>query len=237
MHAKIINIYCDESCHLEHDRQQVMTLGAIWCPADKTREIAIRVREIKVAHGLPAHFEIKWTKVSPAKIAFYQAIMDYFFDDADLHFRGVVIPDKTRLNHNQHNQSHDDWYYKMYFYLVTELLNPDARHYVYLDIKDTASAAKTKKLHEVLCSSKYDFNQNIIARVQTVRSDEVEQLQVCDLLMGAVTAANRTTACSPAKQQLIRRIRQRSGLSLNRSTLRGARKLNLLLWNPEERKA
>jgi len=25
----IYNIYCDESCHLEHDRQPVMVLGAI----------------------------------------------------------------------------------------------------------------------------------------------------------------------------------------------------------------
>jgi len=25
----IFNVYCDESCHLEHDRQPVMVLGAI----------------------------------------------------------------------------------------------------------------------------------------------------------------------------------------------------------------
>ena len=29
------NIYCDESCHLEHDHLGVMALGAVWCPAEK----------------------------------------------------------------------------------------------------------------------------------------------------------------------------------------------------------
>ncbi|NTV59869.1 MAG: DUF3800 domain-containing protein, partial [Chlorobiaceae bacterium] len=45
--SETFNIYCDESCHLEHDRQKAMVLGAIWCPLDKTREIAVRLREIK----------------------------------------------------------------------------------------------------------------------------------------------------------------------------------------------
>lgn len=28
----MINIYCDESCHLEHDKQKVMAIGGIACP-------------------------------------------------------------------------------------------------------------------------------------------------------------------------------------------------------------
>ena len=36
---EIYNVYCDESCHLEHDHQNVMALGAVWCPLDKVREI------------------------------------------------------------------------------------------------------------------------------------------------------------------------------------------------------
>jgi len=33
--TQVANIYCNESCHLEHDRQKVMVLGAIWCPLEK----------------------------------------------------------------------------------------------------------------------------------------------------------------------------------------------------------
>ena len=33
------NIYCDESCHLEHDKSNSMSLGAIYCRKDKLKEI------------------------------------------------------------------------------------------------------------------------------------------------------------------------------------------------------
>ena len=89
------NIYCDESCHLENDHQKVMVLGASWCPANKVREISRRIREIKHEYGFNPNFEIKWTKVSPSKEDFYQDIIDYFFDDDDLHFRALIVPDKS----------------------------------------------------------------------------------------------------------------------------------------------
>lgn len=45
--SETCNIYCDESCHHEKDGKPAMVMGAVWCPLDKTREIAVRVREIK----------------------------------------------------------------------------------------------------------------------------------------------------------------------------------------------
>ena len=112
------NIYCDESCHLQNDNNKAMVLGAVWCLRDKKQEIFKRLREIKVRHGLPANFEVKWHKVSPAKVDFYINLVDYFFDDDDLHFRALVVPDKTKLQHHKFNQTHDDFYYKMYFDLL-----------------------------------------------------------------------------------------------------------------------
>jgi len=37
--TQVFNVYCDESCHLEHDHQGVIVSGAIWCSFEKTREI------------------------------------------------------------------------------------------------------------------------------------------------------------------------------------------------------
>jgi len=109
------NVYCDESCHLENDRQKVMVLEAVWCPVEKVREISVRLREIKKKHGLPSNFEVKWTKISPAKSQFYLDWVDYFFDDDDLHFRALIIHDKSLLRHEAFpDQDHDIWYYKMY---------------------------------------------------------------------------------------------------------------------------
>ena len=50
--TRVFNVYCDESCHLENDRQKAMVLGAVWCPLEKTREIAVRIREMKARHDL-----------------------------------------------------------------------------------------------------------------------------------------------------------------------------------------
>ena len=127
--AESFNIYLDEICHLENDGINVMTLGAVWCPQEKAREIAMRVRDIRQLHGLAKDFEIKWTKVSPAKSVFYQAVIDYFLDDDDLHFRAVVIPDKKLLDHGRFSQSHDDWYYKMCFTLLEPIVDP-TQHYL-----------------------------------------------------------------------------------------------------------
>lgn len=232
--SNIFNIYCDESCHLENDRQNAMVLGALWCPSQNAREINIRIRDIKEAHGLKRDFEIKWTKVSPAQLAFYLDLLDYFFDNADLHYRGLIVPDKSKLRHEAFTQTHDDWYYKMYFDLLKVILSPEEQYRIFLDIKDTCSARKVEKLHEVLTNNMYDFSRTIIQTVQNVRSHEVEVLQLCDLLTGAVSYVNRGLSSSPSKVRLVERMRQRSGYRLTRTTLLRESKLNLLQWSASE---
>jgi hypothetical protein len=231
--SQIFNIYCDESCHLEHDQQKVMVLGAVWCPLEKTREIAVQLREIKRGHGMPPGFEIKWTKVSPAKVEFYRDVLDHFFTDESLHFRALVIADKSQLRHADFGQDHDTWYYKMMFSLLEPLLSPKERFRVYLDKKDTRSAAKVSKLHEVLCNSLYDFDRHIIERVQVIKSHEVEQLQLADFLIGIVNYAMRGLTGNAAKVALVERMRQSSGYSLTRSTLLREQKVNVFIWQPQ----
>jgi Protein of unknown function (DUF3800) len=233
--SETYNIYCDESCHLENDGQPAMVLGAIWCPLNKTREIAVRVREIKRKHGLSATFEIKWTKVSPGKSRFYLDLLDYFFDDDDLHFRALVVPDKSKLGHHAFpGQDHDVWYYKMYFDMLKVILSPTDRYRIYLDIKDTRGAEKVRKLHDVLCNNLYDFSREIVERVQLVHSHEIEQLQLTDLLVGTISYVNRGLQANSGKLALVERMRNRSGYSLNRTTLLREDKVNLLLWRAQE---
>ena len=225
-----INLYCDESCHLPNDGERVMVLGAVACPVSKTRESAVRLREIKQDHGFGPGFECKWNKVSPAKAAFYRDWIDYFFDDDDLSFRAVV-EDKTGLRHDAFGQDHDDWYFKMMFRLLEPMIKPKTRHRIYLDKKDTRSARKVEKLHEVLCNNLYDFDRRIIERVQVVESHAVEHLQLADLLMGAVAYVNRGLSGNAGKDALIARIKQRSGYTLVRSTLLREPKFNLFHWS------
>lgn len=228
---QIYNIYCDESCHLENDRHNVMVIGALTCPLEKTRKTSERIREIKAKHSLKKDFEIKWIKVSPAKVSFYNELIDYFFDTDDLQFRALIIPDKSRLNHQAFGQDHNTWYYKMYFDMLKLIFEPDGRYRIYLDIKDTCGAEKTAKLHDVLCNNMYDFSKKIIERIQLVRSEESEILQLTDLLIGTISYINRGLAENPAKIALIRRMKERSGYSLTKTTLLREKKVNLFVWH------
>jgi len=232
----MLNIYCDESCHLENDKHNTMVLGAVWCPAGQVRDAHIALRNIKRSYGLADNFEIKWTKVSPAKLDFYRAVLDFFFRNDDLHFRGLVVPDKSVLNHQEFGQTHDQWYYKMYFRMLETILQPEAVHRIYLDYKDTQGASKVRKLHDVLCTSILDFSREIVGELQIVHSHEIGLLQLADLLIGVVGYANRRETGSEAKLSLVRYTQQHSGYSLKQTTLLKENKTNLLVWDPNGRK-
>ena len=148
------SIYCDESCHLPNDDSDVMVLGAVMCPTNLKRKAFEDIRNIKAHHGLSSWHEIKWTKVSGSKINFYLELVNYFFSNDFLSFRGVVATNKSKLDHMRYNQgSYDLWYYKMYFYLLSPLIDPLHDYRIFIDIKDTKGGPKVKKLHEVLCNS------------------------------------------------------------------------------------
>jgi hypothetical protein len=217
-----------------HDRSNVMALGAVWCPHIKSREINLEIRNLKSRFGLSPKFEIKWTKVSNGRLDFYSALVDYFFDNPDLFLRVLVVPDKSKLRHEDFTQNHDEWYYKMYFDMLKIIFDPGSSYNIYLDIKDTRSASKIKKLHEVLCNNIYDFSRGIIQKVQTVRSEELNILQLADFFIGAVNYANRGLMTNSAKLEIIKRIRERSQYRLTSSTLFLERKVNIFVWQGRE---
>ena len=178
--------------------------------------------------------ELKWTKVSPSKIQVYIDLIQYFFDEKDLHFRGLLIPDKKKLNHQMFNQTHDEWYYKMYFSMLKAMLVPTDTYNIFIDIKDTHSAEKAKNLRDVISNSMYDFSKKIIKQVKPIRSDEVQIMQITDVLTGAFGYNNRTFNVtekrSAAKRQIIELVQKRSGYTLQKSTLLREDKLNLFVW-------
>ncbi|MEX2453201.1 MAG: DUF3800 domain-containing protein [Rhodospirillaceae bacterium] len=232
---RLFNVYCDESCHLEHDGVPVMAWGAVYCREDASRAIAEAVRALKAEHGLAHDFEAKWTKVSPAKADFYLALVDLFLADERLRFRGLVVPDKGLLAHSRFDQSHDDWYYKMYFTMLRPVFTAPHRYRIYLDVKDTRGGPKTRKLHDVLANSLLDFERQTVERVQQVRSHESELLQVTDLLIGALTYTNRGLATSPAKAAIVARLHERLGQNvLSRTSTFAATKFNILVWRAQE---
>jgi len=224
-----VSIYCDESSHLENDKSKVMGLGALTCPTVQRKIVFKRIREFKVKHGLPTNFEIKWTKVSNSKIDFYLDLINYFFDTEYLGFRSVII-NKSELDHELNGSNHDDFYYKMNFLLLKQLLEPTNQYRIYLDKKDTNGRKKIAKLHNFLCNNQFDYKQEIVTRVQEVVSDQIELVQLCDLLLGAVCYVNRGLTSSEGKIAIVKKIQERSDYSLVKNTFPSEKKMNTLIW-------
>lgn len=231
------NIYCDESCHLEHDDRKYMVLGGIICEKSNRNRIKRDIFEIKRKNNIKENAEIKWNKVSPAKINYYKELVDYFFDNEDLRFRALII-DKTQLKHEKFKQSHDDWYYKMYYQLLLNLVEPKQENNIYLDIKDTKSSKKVEGLKRYLSFKLMDYDFEVIKNIQSINSKESAIMQMADLLIGAIGYRNRKAYddknSSLAKRELMMHIIQRSGYSLNKSTFLSEKKFNLFCINLEE---
>ena len=231
----IYNIYCDESCHLENDGINDMVLGAVWCPQSKLLDINSRIKEIKAKYNVSQTAELKWTKVGPQKRDLYIELINYFFDCSDLHFRCLVVPNKQKLDHERFNQTHDDWYYKMYFDMLKLIFDPRDKYEVYIDIKDTNSNKKAAKLREVCSNNIYDFSGRIIRRIQPIRSNEVQIMQIVDVLIGAVCYQNRKFPegfqKSETKREVIELIKERSGYQLTKTTLLREDKFNIFVWD------
>lgn len=248
----MINIYCDESCHLElseknKDNQKSMVLGGITCPDEKKRQILNEIRDIKEKHGLSRFGEFKWTKVSENKIDFYKEIIDYFFKNKELKFRALIFKNKADLYYTHY--THNEIYYIAYYLLLIDMISTDNRNSIYIDKKDTRGGEKVKELKKNLIDTKFsnktkwgsdvEFNADIIERIQIIDSRDVELMQLADLLIGAVAYINRIEAGerlnSKAKLELVEIIKSYSGYSLIKSTLRREEKFNIFVWSPKKR--
>ncbi|NMC49896.1 MAG: DUF3800 domain-containing protein [Desulfovibrio sp.] len=231
MEKLVYNIYCDESCHLENDHQHVMLLGCVWCPKKLSGDYSRAIQNIQKQHN--ANGEIKWTKVSVSKRLFYIELVEWFFAQTDLHFRTLVVQNKSLLHHETFNAgSHDIFYYKMHFSLLNKILSPDCTYNIYLDIKDTRSRQKLAKLKKILCNNVYDFTNQMISHMQNIHSHESSIMQIADLLMGAVSYKQRGLSNNPTKLELIQRIEYYTHRSLLYSTPLSDQKFNIFLFTP-----
>ena len=229
----IYNIYCDESCHLPNDNIRYMVLGGIKCLKSSRKQISKDIENIKKKYNISKYNEIKWQSISKNKLNFYLDLVDYFFSNDDLSFRAIIV-DKNKVKLNQ-DQKFIDFYFKMYFYVLSWLITPKTKNNIYLDKLDSKSSYRVKQLHKVLCNSKYDFDLKNVQKVQNVSSYECNILQLTDLFIGAISYKNRNLNNSQAKLSVINKIIEKSGYDLKKSTILGERKFNIFRIELEDR--
>ena len=215
--TKTYNFYCDESTHIENDGQPFMLLAYISTPYNQLKLHNGAIRDFKLKHFYKG--EMKWKTVSKSQYPFYNDIIEYFFM-TDLQFRAIII-DKSQLKHTDFNQTHDDFYDKMYFQLLSKKIFPDSVYNIFIDIKDTHSYKKANSLKKYL---ERDY-QNI-RNLQAIQSYESELMQMADVLMGAINYKLRGLNKVTSKNKLIEKIEKHCGKPISQPSTIGEHKFN-----------
>ena len=228
-----INIYCDESCYLENDGQRAMVFGCVRYPKSKVQELSKQIRDLKRKHFIYPFAETKWKTVSFSKENFYLDLLDLFLSTDDLKFRAVVFQNKDlhKLEHNKfHNQTYEDWYYKMFYVTLGNIVEKGNLYNIYLDRKNANSSQKIHTLESHL-AKKAKIN-----KIQNVLSHQSELIQLTDFLTGIVSYANRDAIKFPeankTKVKLVETLKSKTNLSLILSTPLNADKVNIFMWEP-----
>ena len=238
MNRPQINIYCDESCHLENDLHKSMVIGGISCPIGKIRDITYKIKQLKEKYGISRFQEIKWIKISPAKDKFYKELVNFFIEENSLRFRGIKIVNKNQLNHKKFKQTHNDWYYKIYYDMLKHILKPHKNYNIYIDIKDSIGSEKICKLKKILEHKKKYENLDIL-KIQQIRSNESDLLQLADILIGAVGYYDRiekNKEYSKTKEEICRLIEKKLSINFNKKSRFTDEKFNLFLWEGQDSK-
>lgn len=203
-------VYCDESRHDGGSEARFMAIGSLWVPRWRKDEITKALRRLFRDAGLYA--EVKWSKVSASRLAAYQRIVDFFFNEEDLRFR-VILVDQTKYDPDSfHGGDRELGFYKFYYEMLVKWLEPGNEYLILLDFKQNQSAGRYRDLRAVL--TRKLRGEAKILDLTVIDSSETPLAQLCDLLTGAVASAWCGDAkAGSAKAQLCDHIARHRGLS------------------------
>lgn len=213
----MLHIYADESCK---DAHQYMAMGAVAVDHTVEATIVARLMAVRAAHN--TFGEVKWTKISRAKLDFYKAFVDVFFDASktdDMHFYGLHVNTHT-FNHRQWNQGEAEiGFSKLIFQL---LLHKFGRRYgadypltVYLDSRSTRHDPDDMRpmLNSEL-AKRWEIPTRPFRRITFIDSKKSDLIQVNDLLIGTIgflkNKHHRRPDCSAHKKALAAYILKRA---------------------------
>ncbi|WP_199182602.1 DUF3800 domain-containing protein [Cryobacterium sp. N19] len=198
-----IEIYCDESRPelfvSEFPPAANTLIGSLWILGAQRDAFKTAIGALREEYGVWG--EIKWTKVSPAKIDFYRALVDLFLTSPGMRFRCIVI-DTVRLDMRRfHNSDSELGFYKFYYQMLTHWIDDGLSYRIFCDDKVNRDRTRLQTLGRVLQNG---HPASRVEHVQAVQSTESVMIQTCDLLLGMAQAVfNESNRGSEAKRSLI----------------------------------
>lgn len=207
-------VYCDEAnpdvLTSASPRARYLMIGSLWVPAELRGEIKARVLALRQRHA--AWGEIKWSKVSPNRQAFYIELIDLFVSYGEnLRFRCIAV-DRNQLNLELHDNDGELGFYKFYYQLLHHWVLDFNEYRIFCDAKSNRDPTRLPVLAR--CLSRANLSSSIEG-VQSLPSHEVVLIQLCDLLLGAASSRiNATLRDGTAKALVVQRLEAALGRTL-----------------------
>lgn len=224
-------VYCDEALPdlftSQKPRAQYLMIGALWLPASLREEAKGKIAALRARHTV--HGEMKWRKISPARLGFYEEIIDLFFAyGSDLRFRCIAVDHAKTDMAAFHDGDGELGFYKFYYQLLHHWILDFNEYIFFCDLKTNRSPTRLAELRRVLTNANLSAE---IADVQPLPSGQLVLMQLCDILLGAASSRlNGAGPASPAKLAIVERIEARLGRKLA-PTWKSEEKFNIFKIN------
>jgi len=220
-------VYCDETLpdlfSSQKPRSKYLMIGGLWIPSELRNEVKTKVKDLREKHQ--AWGEIKWTKVSPSKLGFYEDLIDLFMSyGKDMRFRCIAVAHK-QVNLSLHQNDGELGFYKFYYQLLHHWIYDFNEYSIFCDAKTNRD---NNRLHDLcMCLTNSNLSSSI-EKVQALPSRQVVLIQLSDLLLGmASSRMNGTLGEGTAKEALVKRMESHLNVKTLHATARTEEKFNI----------
>lgn len=220
-------VYCDEAFPdlftSQKPKSEYLMIGGLWIPSEIRDEVKTKVKELREKHQ--AWGEIKWTKVSPSKLGFYEDLLDLFMSyGKGMRFRCIAVAHK-QVNLELHQNDRELGFYKFYYQLLHHWIYDFNEYSVYCDTKTNRDKNRLHDLGKCLANSNLSSS---IKQVQALPSKQMVLIQLSDLLLGmASSRMNGTLGEGTAKEALVKRMESHLNVHKLQPTARTEEKFNI----------
>lgn len=228
------HVYADES---RQDSRHNMLYGMLFIPREEPeRALLAGCTSLREKHHWgPGEF--KWEKVSKKKLHVYKEFVDVFFAQPNAEFRCLVV-DQQKINYKIYHQGDKETaFYEFYFQAISRNLRLEHEYLIYTDDRNNR---QPERLVDMKAKINYHWltkgaKDNIVRNIEARNFKESDQVQLTDVLLGAVGYDLEERAESPAKVELVKYIAERIGCERLRD--HWGRDTNFNIWKfrfPEE---
>jgi len=218
-------IFVDES-RITQARFQLF--GSLWLDRQRQEEFRKNFWQLWDTDFPTRKSELKWTKVSKNKLSVYQEFVDFFWRFPLVDFRCVVL-DKHAMDYQTYHQGSEELgFYKFLYFFISRNIEKDY-HYklnkepyqIFMDSRRRDNEiGRLEDLKTVLNNRLDDtcvlIPQPAVRRVEAVPDSKFSpEIQIIDVLLGAVGYAWEGFQTSPAKLALIEYIQKLFDLQLD----------------------